>query len=114
MPQVDATLHERFTSWMAEVEKPYPGPDSIDSLALFSGMRMTIDTPTVQFRRIAVRESLDACPVTCSGRDAVESRRGLVAAEDKASRRMYPFTQGRNKGDVVELLNSNLKRRGKP
>jgi hypothetical protein len=37
----------------------------------------------------------------------------LVAAEDKAGRRTFPFTQGRNKGDVVELLNSNLKRREK-
>jgi hypothetical protein len=48
----------------------------------------------------------------CSGRDAVESRRGLFAAEYKAGRRTYPFTQGRNKSDVVELLNGNLKRRG--
>jgi hypothetical protein len=31
-------------------------------LALFSGMRMTIATPTVQLWLIAVRESLDACP----------------------------------------------------
>jgi hypothetical protein len=37
----------------------------------------------------------------------------LVAVEDKAGRRTYQFTQGWNKGDVVELLNSNLKRRGK-
>jgi hypothetical protein len=50
---------------------------------------------------------------TCSGRDAVGSRRGLVAAERKAGRRSYPFTKGRNKGDVVVLLNSNLKRRKK-
>jgi hypothetical protein len=42
--------------------KTYPGPDSMDRLALFTGMRMTIATPTVQLRLIAVRESLDACP----------------------------------------------------
>jgi predicted transcriptional regulator len=61
-PQADATPHERFTSWMAEKEKTYPGPDSMDRLTLFSGMRMTIATPTVQLWLIAVRESLDACP----------------------------------------------------
>jgi hypothetical protein len=47
---------------MAEMEKAYPGPDSMDRLALFSSMKMTIATPTVQLWLIAVRESLDACP----------------------------------------------------
>jgi hypothetical protein len=61
-PQADATPHERFTSWMAEMEKTYRGPDSMDRLALFSSMRMTIATPTVQLWLIAVRESIDACP----------------------------------------------------
>jgi hypothetical protein len=44
------------------MEKTYPGPDSMDRLALFSGMRMTIATPKVQSWLIAVRESLDVCP----------------------------------------------------
>jgi hypothetical protein len=34
-PQADATPHERLTSWMAEMEKTYPGPDSIDRLAWY-------------------------------------------------------------------------------
>jgi hypothetical protein len=61
-PQADATPHERFTSWIAEMEKTDPGPDSMDRLALFLSIRMTIATPTVQLWLISVRESLDACP----------------------------------------------------
>jgi hypothetical protein len=60
-PQADATPHERFTSWMAEMETNYPGTDSMDRLALFSSMRTTIATPTVQLWLIAARESLDSC-----------------------------------------------------
>jgi hypothetical protein len=73
----------------------------------------------VRFRRMLCDQEFRKSPQvvewtkSCSGCDAVESRRGLVAAEDKAGRCTYPFTQGRNKGDVVVLLNTNLKRRGK-
>jgi hypothetical protein len=43
-PQPDAMPHERFKLWMAEMEKTYPGPDSMDRWPLFSSIRMTITT----------------------------------------------------------------------
>jgi hypothetical protein len=80
-----------------------------------STLRLTIvdKTRNETVRRGATRLSQPCTGYQCSGRDAVESHRGLVAAEDKAGRRTCPFTQGRNNGDVVELLKINLKRRAK-